>query len=268
MTKLRRGRTERLPRGRLVLQKRDEEILRSLLEYRVLSSRQLADLFFSQKSAADRRLRLLYDHALLDRIVLPVATGSPELLYTIGPHGADHLRANLGVESGQMSWRRRLTDASLGYLHHRLDLNRFRLAVTMGARHMPGYRLVSWKDGFSLGRLRPDAFFALDTPRGSALFFVEVDRSTETTRTFQNKLKLYHRYWRQGAFENRFAAKHFRVLTGVPNASRLRALVKAASDVPAPILFWFSELSSISPHTVFAGDIWISADRPEEPVCL
>lgn len=194
MAKLRRDRTQRLPKGRLVLQERDVGVLKALSEYRVLTSSQLTDLFFTQKSFADRRLRKLYDQKILDRILQPVVTGSAEILCAIGPVGASYLGSHVGLSRSQTDGRRRLARASSGYLEHRLDLNRFRLAVTLAVRHGTGYSLARWQEGFPVGHLRPDAFFALDTPKGRAFFFLEIDRATETTKRFQSKLRLYHQY--------------------------------------------------------------------------
>jgi len=84
------------------LMDRDMAILEDLLRYRVLNLEMIVRKYFKKKqgsetdnglrSAAKRRLRLMFDHRLVNRHWLPtIETGRDPLVYTLGAQGARKL---------------------------------------------------------------------------------------------------------------------------------------------------------------------------------
>ena len=78
--------------------------------------------------------------------------------------------------------------------------------------------------GFCAFRSRPpDGFFGLETPKGNAYFFVEVDRATMGNVRIKRKMRGYARYWLDGVYTEKWGDENaFRVLTSttkrrVPN---------------------------------------------------
>jgi len=258
----RRSWQERSPEGRIEVTGRDMEILRALCSYRVLSSGQIQMKFFSSKSFSDRRLRKLFDHGLLDRIVPPVSRGRPEVLYTLGPEGRRIVAEELGVEVGSLRWKRPKN------LEHLLSLNNFRLSLEEAAGRTPGYSLLGWEGNLRIEvrpgvRLVPDAFFCLRTPKGKAFFFLEVDRSTEAGRRIERKMELYQAYRKRGGFRRDFGFENFRVLIVTSGPKRIGRLLRIAGGLRLKVLFWMTSSQLISPGSIL-GNIWIRADRPEE----
>lgn len=83
---------------RILLQKRDKEIILAVYENRFLKRDQIERLFFagSTRSACNQRLAKLYQHKFLDRIFLPIAgLVSSQATYALGklvtvPHSECH----------------------------------------------------------------------------------------------------------------------------------------------------------------------------------
>ncbi|MGB7290942.1 MAG: replication-relaxation family protein [Thermodesulfobacteriota bacterium] len=282
MQEKRRAWTERVPVERLELSPRDVEILKSVHMYRFLTSTQLTKMFFKSKSFADRRLRKLYDHGFLDRIQQPVTEGKGELLYSLWTEGARVLSRKLKKSREELGWSKSKNRVRWEFLEHELEIGRFKLALEEACKNRSGYSLIEWRNKEELkfrkgnvafgekirhhGRkisLIPDAYFVLNTPKGKAHFFLEVDRYTvSASKVFKEKIKGYKMYFERGLFQERFGAKNFRVLTVTTNSTRLKSLIKAVSDVGLGIIFWFTISKMISPERIF-NEIWVRTDKPK-----
>lgn len=287
MQERRRAWTERVPEERLELSPRDLEILRSLYTYRFLTSTQLAKMFFSSKSFADRRLRKLYDHGFLDRIQRPVTEGKSELLYSLWTEGARVLSKKLNMSRQELGWSKSKNRVRGEFLEHELEVTQFRLAIEEACKDNEGYSLMEWrnkeelkfkKGNISYGEkvrergkniiLIPDAYFVLRTPKGIAHFFLEIDRYTETaSKVFRRKMVGYKVYLERGLFRDRFGGKNFRVLTITTNNTRLKSLITVTRELGLGIMYWFTTSHGIAPETIL-GKIWVRADTPVELVSL
>ncbi|MEW6144122.1 MAG: replication-relaxation family protein [Thermodesulfobacteriota bacterium] len=287
MKERRRAWTERVPEERLELSPRDLEILRSLYTYRFLTSTQLAKMFFSSKSFADRRLRKLYDHGFLDRIQRPVTEGKSELLYSLWTEGARVLSKKLNMSRQELGWSKSKNRVRGEFLEHELEVTRFRLTIEEACKNNEGYSLMEWrnkeelkykKGNISYGEkvrergkniiLIPDAYFVLQTPKGTAHFFLEVDRYTETaSKVFKRKMKGYKMYLERGLFRDRFSGKNFRVLIVTTNNTRLKSLIKVTGELGLGIMYWFTTSNLISPEKIL-GEVWIRGDAPEELMAI
>ena len=262
--------SERAPTGRLEVSQRDMDLLETLHRYRFLPTSLLMDRFFTSKSFADRRLRKLYDHGLVDRILRPVVEGRPELIHTLGPAGARLLARSMGISTEELKWSKSKRQASTRFLDHELEVNRFHFLLESAALETAGYMLEEWRERGLLpqfpssARPVPDAYFRLLTPRGTAQFFLEVDLGNEAaTSVFKRKLVAYKTYGESGAFRQEFGGEYFRVLTTVPNEVRLKTLKLVVASVGMAIIFWFAIQDDIRKNTIL-GPLWRRSEQPSQ----
>ena len=268
MMQKRRNWNQRVPQGQLKIEPRDIEILKTLLDYRFLTSSQIQRIFFSSKSFADRRLRNLYDHGMLERIVRPVTQGKAELLYAIGSEGARQLSVHLDIPRDKLGWSRKGNSVKPEFIQHQLDLNSLRLAIEEVIEKSSDYTLLTWESNLKINvkqrkNLIPDAYFALSTPRGNTFFFLELDRATETaTGKFRKKIENYQIMRERGEFKKQFGRENFRVLIVTTSETRLKSLLGIFKNMRLKILFWLTTVDLILSETLL-GNIWLRADKPE-----
>lgn len=269
----RNHRVEDPPSMRLVA--RDVEILKAVHDCRVLRGDQIQTLFFGCQSTASYRLSRLYQHGFLERHFLPTLGGlaSSPILYTLGKRGVDVLRQALG--GGPEEGRRWSGGKELSplFLEHMLAINTVRIAITKACQGSR-FRLLTWRGENELkanydyvnirtptGRLKsvsviPDSYFRLETPRGIAHFFLELDRGTMTTQRFQAKVQAYQAYYQSGAYQKRYEARGLRVLTVTVSWARATNLQRVTEEAEGKQRFWFTILDEIKPETILSKPIW------------
>jgi Replication-relaxation len=98
------------------LTERDRQLCRLLVEHRVFTSHQLAELAFGHLDTAEDRLRTLTTLEVLDRFRPRRDTGSSPYHYVLGPLGAAVLAAEQGLGVAELGYRRA---ATLAIAHHR-----------------------------------------------------------------------------------------------------------------------------------------------------
>lgn len=264
------------------LMERDIEILKAVHEFRIVRGDQLQALYFGSQSTASYRLSRLYQHGFLDRHFLPTLGGlaSSPALYTLGRRGADVLRRVL--DCGPKDIRKPPNNQELSplFLEHLLQINDFRVAVTVAAR-VHGYTLERWVDDYQLkadydrvviqtpqGRRRsvsliPDGYCVLQVPQGRACFFLELDRGTMTRARFRDKVLAYQAYIASGQYEKRYGTRSLRVLTVTSGPKRLENLKEEAEQARGGRVFWFTTTERISPGTVLSKPIWNLAEQAD-----
>src|SRR5207249_1797453 len=149
------------------------------------------------------RLKLLYQHGYVERIPTPVDQGAWAWrpVYRLARKGAEIVAGELGIKTREIVyWGRgddkdhRVTEASLLFLRHTLQVNDMRIAITQAAS-AHGYRIDKWIDDTQLKSVEmkdyvtltstqgrndrvaviPDAYFVLHLGDRRAHFFLEVD---------------------------------------------------------------------------------------------
>src|SRR5690606_14378157 len=271
-----------MPRNRRVdnpppmrLMARDLEILKAVHDFRIVRGNQLQALFFGSQSTASYRLLRLYQHGFLDRHFLPTLGGiaSSPALYTLGKRGVDILRRTL--DGGPKDIRKPPNHRALSplFLEHLLQINDFRVAVTVAAREQ-GYTLELWLDDFQLKAnydrvvievpnrrrrevsLIPDGYFVLQVPQGRACFFLEMDRGTMTRGRFRDKVLAYQAYITSGQYEKRYGTRSLRVLTVTTGPKRLENLKAEAEEARGGRVFWFTTIDQVMTETIIDKPIW------------
>src|SRR6266540_2978094 len=168
--------------------RRDREILGQLAEHEPLSSSELCLLFFTGARSTRLRLSHLEDSGLLER-VYPARSrrgGGTEALWFLSADG----RRAVGAP------QRRPPGLSIPDLEHRREVARFfcRLVERSLTRSEGG--LWSWcgerASEQALGEaVHPDGFGRYLLLAGEIIFYLELDRGTETARRVSDKLRRY-----------------------------------------------------------------------------
>lgn len=221
------------------LTERDREVALCLYEQQVLTTDQLALLFFSSKRRAQDRLLFLYRERVLDRFY-PAArfgAGKAQAHWLLDEAGAVLVAARLGLDRKRLGWERREDWRSHPQLLHRLELNRFvtdLVAATLpdqalGVSAWHGPREAAMRLGKRMReRLRPDAELILSTPAGAIDLLLEWDRGTETSDCLYEKLRHYRLAERQLRHDD---SEPRSILFVVPGPRRLQTLRKVCTEL-------------------------------------
>jgi len=179
---------------------RDMQLLLQLYEHKVLTTHQIHELHFSSEHRARKRLRQLYEKAVLDRFRPHQHPGSQPHHYYLDDLGAKLVAGYLAVELKELRFRKerifRLSRSR--FLEHLRETNGFFTRLAYGCRvSNNGLRLAHWygERRANLVTVRPDGLGCLETPEGLLAFWLELDRGTEPRNRLERKM---HQYIRPG----------------------------------------------------------------------
>lgn len=230
------------------LTERDREIVMCVYDQQVLTTGQLALLFFSSIRRAQDRLLFLYRERVLDRFYPPsrFGAGKPQAHWLLDEAGALLVAATLGVERKKLGWQRREDWASHPQLAHRLESNRFVTDLIAATLAHPAVGVSGWyssRDACArLGpaelRVRPDACFIVDTRAGGIECYLEWDRGTEPSATLTDKLEGYRLAEGKMHYTDEQGPRN--VLFVVPGSGRITTL-RRCYDAFAPTREWSRE---------------------------
>jgi DNA-binding MarR family transcriptional regulator len=286
-----------------VITDRDREILRSLEEYRLLTTEQVQRLHFPSPQTTLRRLRRLETEGLVLRQRSNVLTTHA---VTLTPRGAAVLRnGDDGAHACGGSASRTVRLPGEFFLRHMVAVNDFRIALEQDAcrRHdvellgaiadtersaagpavQPRAALAETVafDGERGERLLhvPDLAFALRRDGRQALFLVEVDRGTEVVgdpkRGVGRFVRFYLRALLTGGFQGlgaRFGGetgfKGFRVLVVTTSKARVESIRARWGTLPvepevAKKFIWLSTSEAICSSRLLEHE-WVSLDHRDE----
>ena len=251
---------------------RDVSIILSVYENRFLKRDQIQRLHFVDVSriACNTRIRTLYEHKFLDRLVKPVAIGTHQLIYALDKRGADVVAATLEIDRRKVRWNRANNRVEFFFLEHTLGVSEFRVCFEVALAEKSEELLFYQRgDRSHLRRISvtgarkkyfvvaPDAFFGIQTGRGKCIFFLEVDLGTETLSRFAEKVTAYKRYWKSRQYTEEYGFNHFRVLTVCESERRLANLIQATGKVGGRQMFLFTTFSKIQSDGPL-GSVWLS----------
>lgn len=286
---------ERSRAARFLLTERDCRMLASIAECRYLTVSQLQRLHFPSEQTATRRVRGLLRAGYVSSFRVP---GIPERFVAVSETGARAAGQSTGREL-RVPPRRKPSDAY--FLRHFVALNDLRIAIERACkrpdvnliRFIPEYDGEVSSDGIPRKQLQdavkvhggavshtPDAVFALERGGRAALFFVEVDRGTETLsdgeRGVLKMFRFYLAYLVNEGYQ-RYASmfgvptfKAFRVLVTTTSELRLdnmRSLGGAFQFEPAHAkrFIWLATQEAVTEQTVF-GPVWRVLEPTDERV--
>ena len=191
------GRAANPPNMRLT--ERDRHILEAIHAYDgMLSFSQIRRLFFSGKSQAEERLKLLYQNKYLNRPGRNQRLRLPDMIYWLDRRGAELVASWSGMNLSEMGWRK---EPRWFQVEHDLAVNDFRLDLEEAIRQNPQIALESWipesefwaypdpvtytyNDRNIDRKIRPDGYFKLFTGKNHIRYLLEIDRSTEDNPRF------------------------------------------------------------------------------------
>lgn len=222
------------------LNTRQRAILTTVARLSVVSSNQLRRLVYDDSASGRRLARLdlawLVEQRLLTRLqrrVGGIRSGSDGFVYGLDIGGQRLLRPK------QRRYRPAWTPQPQ-HLAHALAVSE--LYVQLNASH--GLTTLStfdaeprcWRNFAGPGGapvvLKPDAFVTIDSDQYEDRYFIELDRSTESTTRLASKLRLYLRYWQSGREQDATGVFPL-VLWIVPDQRRLGQLVEVLGRLPA-----------------------------------
>lgn len=177
---------------------RDLWLVRMLNEHRVLTTHQIAVLAYTSLRSAQRRLRTLHRHAVLDSFRPLTQTGSAAEHYTLGPAGAAVLAAHAGCDLAEVGWRPSHT-GRIAYspsLGHDLGVNELLVHLAARGRTAATAGLSLWLSERSCARrwgdiIRPDAYAHWCDGDQGLPFFLEYDTGSQPLARVEAKLTGY-----------------------------------------------------------------------------
>lgn len=181
----RRSRADRpRQRGNYRLTARDEELLFTMGRSRILSTPQIARLFFGNgkhaESTASRRMAKIL---ALGLVRVKVSQLHEPNLYGLSEKGRDWLVSRDCNPDRLHVWR-----PPRGYpqVHHDLEIGNLRVALTLACKAKPGCELTVYESDADLRRFAgakktpeyvPDALVAVRSPDGERRFVIEIDQA-------------------------------------------------------------------------------------------
>jgi Replication-relaxation len=185
------------------LDERDHALLLSLLEHKVLSTRQIKNLFFGSFRRCQQRMKELKDLGLVSSFTVGrgFGEGRPPACWFLTKPGLAAIAEAKGV---------RASDPDESYqrsqnLAHRLGVNAFFCALAETSRANEDHCLATWRPEHWVrtraAEVKPDGFGRYLHPVGACEFYLEYDRGTEAFGALARKLEGYLRLaanWTRG----------------------------------------------------------------------
>jgi len=275
------GRVPKPPPIRLT--ERDRHILEAIHAYDgILSFSQIQRIFFTGKSQAEQRLKLLYQNKYLNRPDEFQRRRLPEMIYWLDRRGADWVASLQGIPLRELGWRQ---EPRWFQVEHDLTVNDFRLTLRAALQQSSEISLETWipesefwaypdtitysYNGRPLKRnIIPDGYFLLSHNRLRIRYLLEIDRSTEDNPRFlREKILPGLAYLKTQAYENRFGHRSGRWVVVTTGERRLRNMLLQAKRAKAEGLFYFTTYDQLTSDNILLAPIWRRADR-DEPVPL
>lgn len=262
---------------------RDIDILRGFYESRLMTLAHVAAIYFgSRHEAAKKRVQKLKRARLLaertrknyQRSILHLTGRGFTLLYARG-----ELRR---YPSATLKQFLRRVAVSAQTVEHELEVMDCRAALHTALASHPSLRLetmTTWprlhaftlrRDGRSM-KVKPDAFCRIvDDQHRVHVFYLELDRSTETTERVLDRARDYVAHYRTGGFAVAQGAgaadarRHpFRVLWVCRSEQRIASLASVfrENDLPSQGMMWFTTLGAFCQDAL--GSIWTTPSRTD-----
>jgi hypothetical protein len=181
------------------LTERDRSILTMLYRHRVLTTDQLAEMYFDNTNTAQHRLTTLYRLRLVDRFQpLDHRYASLQFHYVLDQLGAMVIAAERSEDLDKSRWS---ADKSLAIgksqrLRHLVGVNGFFSALVAESRRRKDCDLsLWWSERHCANQFeriaQPDGLGVWEEAGNQIVFCLEYDRSTETLERLGKKLKSY-----------------------------------------------------------------------------
>lgn len=243
-------------RGGIVLTDRDRLLLKELAIGKIIDREQAKAIGgFNSITRINERLLKLVRAGLLRRFFLGTKAGGTKALYALSRKGAAIVEVPVRII------QRKHNSLLIGdlFVEHQLAVNALWLQAKYRQIPIPDVSFIRWlyfpKSLSAKTPLTPDGYFELSSPSGLHCLFCEVDRGTETLKTWDKKISLYLQLAVSGQFSELFKQSRFRVLIAAPSDRRLESIRRTILKHTDKI-FWLASLEDINSRGLFAP-IWL-----------
>ena len=261
------------------LTERDKRIMEAIHAYDgMLGFSQIQRMFFTGKSQAEHRLKLLYHQRYINRPNREQRRKVPEMVYWLDRFGAVVVANLSGIQLNEFTWRKK---PRWFQVEHDLAVNDFRLDLENACQSsqevdietwIPESEFWSYPDRIEYiyqGRkkdrsIRPDGFFILKTKKHRIRYLLEIDRSTEDNPRFlREKILPGLAYIASKAYKERFGHRTGRWVVVTTGRKRLNNMLNQARLANAKGLFVFTTFDKVDPNTILFKRIWQREDRDD-----
>lgn len=269
---------------------RDIEILKAVNRCRYLKVEQVKRLVFPEnksKQSCQKRLKYLYHGKFLGRIVpfVQPGHGGESTAYFLDKNGAELL-----IENGEEIYSyTKSGKVKHIFLQHALDLSEFRINLELSLKDnafknlylrqfiadfevksnaekltgMSKYKLwsqLSHPVNHQKYVVYPDSKIVLKVKEKDIqrLFFLEIDRGTESLNVIRDKVIGYNLYRNAKVFQKFGKFDGFRVLFQTSSEKRAKNMRKALTDLEGEDLVWITDVSKVNEGSVLKEPIWIN----------
>lgn len=262
---------------RMQLTDRDREILQAVHAYDgLLSFSQIQQMFFTGKSQAELRLRLLYQNGYLNRLDQEQRRRLPEMVYWLDRKGAELVASMNGSALVDLGWRK---EPRWFQVEHDLVVNDFRIKVEQACKASGQVEVLNWvsesefwaypdivtykiKEREAKRRIRPDGFFILNTGQHRIRYLLEIDRSTEDNPRFlREKILPGLAYLTSDSYAERFGHRSGRWLVVTTGERRMNNMLFQARRANTKGLFYFTTFDMLDEKGILFSPIWQREDR-------
>ena len=271
-----------------VLTDRDIEILRAVNRCRYLRTSQIKRIVFPQNTTLQstrRRLKYLFHNKFLGRITpfIQIGQGEGETAYYLDKAGGELLK-EYGDELYSYSQQNQVRTQ---FLNHALDLSEFRINMETALKSHPIIELYRFTCDFELkeytlkamGRkiyklydevihpinrqrhvVYPDALIILkgkgEYDEFQKVYFLEIDRGTESLSVIRDKVIGYNIYHKQKIFNKFGAGDVFTVLLQTSSEKRAENIRKYLVDQEGAELVWVTNVQQVDENSIISSPIW------------
>jgi hypothetical protein len=226
------------------LRERDFDIILMLIRERIMTTSQIASLFFGHKSRATARLHQLWNAGYLERELLPPASGdirSRVAVFSPNSKGVSAVTKAFNISRKDLGWKAKSIKITHWTKQHEIEVNQVKIAMilaiaqrfdfwtsTKGVKaglkqhQKPNLFKIGEKMSFEKGidyydkvqdpdsRVRhipiaPDRFMCLSFDDQEVYGFWEIDRGTMNEKRFAKKLQAYREYYFSGEFMRKYS---------------------------------------------------------------
>jgi len=223
---------------------RDLELLKVIHQHRILRRDQIQRLYprFPSTDFLNKRLKMLYDKHIIDRVYPPVGIGKGSSKQHVCLDRAGVILLGLDSYNKPISYHKGQKILPLGW-EHRVALNEYECRIREFCRSI-GARVVYYKTekpyAYNDTRIIPDITCVISHMNKGYSFFIEVDLGTEDLPYLKKKIDSYMSYkvsnqWHKEKWSRVFKSPKFPkvlVFTEDGRIKRQLSLQEYAKDVP------------------------------------
>lgn len=242
-----------------------------------------------------RRLKYLFHNGFLGRIspFIQPGQGSGELAYCLDKEGFKLLE-----EQNEKLLSRAINKKVKHYfLDHALAISEFRVNLELALLNHPTVEMARFTAEFEVKShiqkivnkrsyklydeiihpidkksyvVEPDALIVL---KGKGrytdvqnLYFVEIDRHTESLSKIRRKIIGYNLYFKQKAFAKFGKFDRFKVLFQTNSEKRTQNIWKSLVDMEGSRLVWIAESCQVNEQTILHSPIWLNSQAERRSI--